>query len=53
MSGQHGDLPVQIRSQCRDTDQASAALVKDLKQRGLLDDTLIIRDGKVVKSILA
>jgi uncharacterized protein (DUF1501 family) len=43
---QHTDLPTQIRSQCHDTDQASAALVKDLKQRGLLDDTLIIWGGE-------
>src|SRR4029078_5174274 len=38
----HNNLPTQIVSQCRDTDQASAALIHDLKQRGLLDDTLII-----------
>ena len=38
---QHGNLPEQIRGQCRDTDQPSAALVTDLKQRGLLDDTLV------------
>lgn len=34
----HGDLPSQMGAQCRDTDQACAALVQDLKQRGLLDD---------------
>jgi hypothetical protein len=43
---QHGDLPKQIRGQCRETDQASAALVMDLKQRGLLDDTLVIWGGE-------
>jgi hypothetical protein len=48
---QHGDLPSQIKSQCRDTDQASAALVKDLKQRGLLDDTLIIWGGEFGRTI--
>jgi hypothetical protein len=42
----HGDLPAGIRRQCRETDQASAALVKDLKQRGLLDDTLVIWGGE-------
>ena len=39
---QHDNLPAQIRGQCEDTDQASAALVTDLKQRGLLDETLVI-----------
>jgi hypothetical protein len=48
---QHGDLPNQIRSQCRDTDQASAALVKDLKQRGLLDDTLVIWGGEFGRTV--
>src|ERR1044071_5664237 len=42
----HGDLPNAIRSQCKQTDQASAALVQDLKQRGLLDDTLVIWGGE-------
>jgi hypothetical protein len=42
----HGDLPAGIRNQCQETDQASAALVKDLKQRGLLDDTLVIWGGE-------
>jgi hypothetical protein len=48
---QHNDLPAQIRSQCRNTDQASAALVNDLKQRGLLDDTLIIWGGEFGRTI--
>jgi hypothetical protein len=43
---QHGDLPRQIRVQARDTDQPAAALLKDLKQRGLLDDTLVIWGGE-------
>lgn len=43
---QHTDLPRELSSQCRDTDQASAALVKDLKQRGLLEDTLIVWGGE-------
>jgi hypothetical protein len=48
---QHTDLPNQIRAQCRDTDQPSAALVKDLKQRGLLDDTLVIWGGEFGRTI--
>ena len=43
---QHGGLPGGIKNQCRETDQASAALVKDLKNRGLLDDTLVIWGGE-------
>lgn len=43
---QHSDLPREIESQCRDTDKASAALVTDLKQRGLLEDTLVIWGGE-------
>nr|WKN39445.1 DUF1501 domain-containing protein [Tunicatimonas sp. TK19036] len=43
---QHEQLPREISSQCRDTDQASAALVKDLKQRGLLEDTLVVWGGE-------
>lgn len=42
----HNDLPDHISKQCRDTDQASAALVTDLKRRGLLDDTLVIWGGE-------
>ncbi len=48
---QHGDLPKMIRSQCKDTDQASAALVTDLKQRGLLDDTLVIWGGEFGRTV--
>jgi hypothetical protein len=43
---QHGNLPDDIRIMCKSTDQASAALVLDLKQRGLLDDTLVIWGGE-------
>ena len=42
----HGNLPSDIRGQCMDTDQASAALITDLKQRGLLDETLVIWGGE-------
>lgn len=43
---QHGGLPNGIKTQCSETDQASAALVKDLKRCGLLDDTLVIWGGE-------
>jgi hypothetical protein len=43
---QHNSLTTELYNQCRDTDQASAALVTDLKQRGLLDDTLVIWGGE-------
>lgn len=43
---QHDNLPVAIKNQARDVDQASAALVMDLKQRGMLDDTLVIWGGE-------
>ena len=48
---QHGSLPYQISNQCRQTDQASAALVMDLKQRGLLDDTLVIWGGEFGRTV--
>ncbi|MCB9882539.1 MAG: DUF1501 domain-containing protein [Planctomycetes bacterium] len=48
---QHGNLPRDIASQCRDTDQAAAGLVRDLKQRGLLDDTLVICGGEFGRTI--
>jgi hypothetical protein len=48
---QHGNLPSQIRGQCRDTDQASAALVRDLKQRGLLEDTLVVWGGEFGRTV--
>ncbi|HVV71637.1 MAG TPA: DUF1501 domain-containing protein [Verrucomicrobiae bacterium] len=43
---QHGNLPAGIKDQCRETDQAAAALVTDLKRRGLLDDTLVVWGGE-------
>lgn len=43
---QHRNLNTQLKIQCQDTDGPSAALVKDLKQRGLLDDTLVIWGGE-------
>jgi hypothetical protein len=43
---QHGSLVRDLKKNCRDTDQACAALVKDLKQRGLLEDTLVIWGGE-------
>ena len=42
----HGGLPNGIRNECQKTDQACAALVTDLKQRGLLDDTIVIWGGE-------
>jgi hypothetical protein len=43
---QHNSLTTELYTQCRDTDQPSAGLVRDLKQRGLLDDTLVIWGGE-------
>lgn len=43
---QHYNLPSDLRLQCRDVDQPAAALVRDLKQRGLLDETLVIWGGE-------
>jgi hypothetical protein len=48
---QHNNLPTQLAVQCRDTDQPSAALVKDLKSRGLLDDTLVIWGGEFGRTV--
>jgi hypothetical protein len=48
---QHTHLPAQISGQCRDTDQASAALVMDLKERGLLEDTLVIWGGEFGRTV--
>ena len=42
----HNNLPEEIRGQCKDVDQASAALITDLKQRGMLDETLVIWGGE-------
>ena len=43
---QHKNLPGAIKKQCQETDQASAALIQDLKMRGMLDDTLVIWGGE-------
>ena len=43
---QHGNLPGEMRGQAKDVDQSSAALITDLKQRGLLDETLVIWGGE-------
>jgi hypothetical protein len=48
---QHNNLPTQLAVQCRDTDQPSAALVKDLKARGMLDDTLVIWGGEFGRTV--
>jgi hypothetical protein len=47
----HGDLPKSIRLQCKDTDQPSVALINDLRQRGLLDDTLIVWGGEFGRTV--
>src|SRR5262249_42574337 len=43
---QHGNLTADLKKNCHDTDQACAALIKDLKQRGMLKDTLVIWGGE-------
>jgi hypothetical protein len=48
---QHANLPRQIVGQCRDTDQPSAALLLDLKERGLLDDTLVVWGGEFGRTV--
>ncbi len=48
---QHGDLPNRIKGQCKNIDQPAAALVQDLKQRGLLEDTLVICGGEFGRTI--
>jgi hypothetical protein len=48
---QHGSLPSGIKSQCYDTDQPAAALVEDLEQRGLLDDTLVVWGGEFGRTV--
>jgi hypothetical protein len=47
----HTGLPNAIRGQCKDTDQPTAALVKDLKMRGLLEDTLIVWGGEFGRTV--
>jgi hypothetical protein len=48
---QHGNLPKQIRGQAKDVDQPSAALVRDLHARGLLDDTLVVWGGEFGRTV--
>lgn len=48
---QHRNLPTQLIEQCKDTDQPSAGLVQDLKQRGLLDDTLVLWGGEFGRTV--
>ncbi len=48
---QHGSLPSKLRQQCEDIDQPSAGLIKDLKERGMLDDTLVICGGEFGRTI--
>jgi len=47
----HNNLPGEIRAQCRAVDQAQAALVKDLRQRGLLDETLVLWAGEFGRTV--
>ncbi len=47
----HGNLPSELGNQCLDTDQACAALVTDLKQRGMLEDTLVIWGGEFGRTV--
>jgi len=47
----HTILPQQMRGQCFDVDQPSAALLKDLKQRGLLDDTIVVCAGEFGRTV--
>ena len=48
---QHGNLPTQLKQQCNDIDQPCAGLIKDLKERGMFDDTLIICGGEFGRTI--
>jgi hypothetical protein len=48
---QHNNLPKEIRAQCQQTDQPTAALIQDLKQRGMLDDTLVIWGGEFGRTV--
>jgi hypothetical protein len=48
---QHSNLPKEIRGQCLQTDQPSAALIQDLKQRGMLDDTLVVWGGEFGRTV--
>ncbi len=48
---QHGNLPRDLSLQCKDMDQPAAALIKDLKQRGLLEDTLVVWGGEFGRTV--
>ena len=48
---QHNDLPRDLALQCRGTDQPTAALLEDLRQRGLLDDTLVVWGGEFGRTV--
>ena len=48
---QHGSLPAKIKNQCMDVDQPTAALMRDLKQRGMLDDTLVVFGGEFGRTV--
>ncbi len=48
---QHGALPKDLPNQCRDVDQPSAGLLTDLRQRGMLDDTLVVWGGEFGRTI--
>ncbi|MDX1952891.1 MAG: DUF1501 domain-containing protein [Verrucomicrobiota bacterium] len=50
---QHGDLKNGLTKNCKETDQPSAALVKDLKQRGLLEDTIVVWGGEFGRTPMA
>jgi hypothetical protein len=47
----HGKLPQDLPKRCKETDQASAALITDLKQRGMLDDTLVVWGGEFGRTV--
>ena len=48
---QHGDLPRDLASQCKDVDQGCYGLIQDLKQRGMLEDTLVVWGGEFGRTI--
>ena len=48
---QHGNLPKDIRAQCGDVDHPTAGLIKDLKQRGMLEDTLVVWGGEFGRTV--
>jgi len=48
---QHGNLPRDLRSQCKDVDQGAFGLIQDLKQRGMLEDTLVVFGGEFGRTV--